>query len=110
MLILTHTLYLNRPEGEIPIEIRIFSPVPKDGCWACAFEIDWPEGTKAMSGAGLDALQALVISLQMIGIQIYTSTYHHDGALRAYDNEEGYGFPVARNVRDLLVGSDKIYL
>ncbi|WP_024277339.1 hypothetical protein [Xanthobacter sp. 126] len=110
MLILTHKLHLKRLEGEVPIEIRIYKPEPKDGCWACAFEIDWPEGTKAMSGAGFDALQALVISLQMIGIQIYTSSYHHDGALRAYDTEEGYGFPVSRNVRDVLIGADKIYL
>lgn len=110
MIMLTHALYLSRPEGEIRIEIRIHKPTPKDGCWACAFEIDWPEGTKAMSGAGVDALQALVVSLQMIGVQIYTSSYHHDGALRAYEGQDGYGFPVSRNVRDMLIGVDKIYL
>jgi len=63
-----------------------------------------------MSGAGVDALQALMIALQMIGVQIYTSSYHYDGALRAYEGQEGYGFPVSRNVRDMLIGVDKIYL
>lgn len=59
-------------------------------------------------GVGEDALQALVITLQMIGAQIYTSPYHEDGSLRAYDKEDGYGFPGPNNLRDLLIGVDKI--
>ncbi|WP_024277338.1 hypothetical protein [Xanthobacter sp. 126] len=83
MLILTHTLHLNRPSGKVPIEIRLYQPLPTGASWICNFEIDWPEVRLARHGVGEDALQALVIALQMIGAQIYTSPYHEDGSLRA---------------------------
>jgi hypothetical protein len=34
-------------------------------------------------GHGIDALQAPVLTLQMIGAEIYTSSYHREGRLRA---------------------------
>jgi hypothetical protein len=49
-----------------------------------------------------------VLALQMIGAEIYSSAYHREGRLRAYDNEKGYGFPVASSLRDLLVGVDRV--
>ena len=57
-------------------------------------------------GHGVDALQALVLTLQMIGAEIYSSSYHREGRLRVYPTETGYGFPVPRSLRDLLVGVD----
>ncbi len=44
----------------------------------------------------------------MIGAEIHSSEYHREGRLRAYDGDEGYGFPVAASLRDLLVGVDKV--
>jgi hypothetical protein len=44
----------------------------------------------------------------MIGAEIYTSTYHQEGRLRAYEHDKGYGFPIASSLRDLLVGVDRI--
>lgn len=44
----------------------------------------------------------------MIGADLYTSTYHQEGSLRAYDSEEGYGFPVPNSLRDRLIGVDKM--
>ncbi len=108
MPILTHILHLNQPSGEVLVEIHLYQPHPTGASWTCNFEIDWPEGRLARHGVGEDALQALVIALQMIGAQIYTSPYHEDGSLRAYDKEDGYGFPVPNNLRDLLIGVDKI--
>lgn len=108
MLIMTHILHLNGPSDNVPIEIRLYQPHLTDGSWTCSFEIDWPESRMVRYGVGEDALQALVITLQMIGAQIYTSPYHEDGSLRAYDKEDGYGFPGPNNLRDLLIGVDKI--
>lgn len=110
MLILTHRLYLRTPEGPKPIPIRVYQPAIDDEfcCWGCRFEIDWPHGRKTMSGYGQDTLQALTIALQLVGTHIYVSDYHADGLLFAYEQEEGYGFPVPANIRDLLVGVDKM--
>lgn len=108
MLILTHTLFITSGKHETPVAIRIYKPEQAGThIWTCRFAIDWPRGPKEFHGAGYDALQALTLTLQIIGAQIYTSSYHKQGRLRAYDNEEGYGFPVTPNLRDLLSGADK---
>ncbi|WP_394078969.1 DUF6968 family protein [Xanthobacter aminoxidans] len=59
MLILTHTLHLNGPSGDVPIEIRLYQPHLTDGSWTCSFEIDWPgpngspwRGRRCVAGTG----------------------------------------------------------
>ncbi|TVR07406.1 MAG: hypothetical protein EA385_12895 [Salinarimonadaceae bacterium] len=108
MLIISHNIYLKTDVDEIAIEIRLYQPEKHNTAWICRYEVDWPEGSRTFRSSGFDALQALVLALQMIGAEIYSSSYHRAGRLRAYDNEKGYGFPVASSLRDLLVGVDKI--
>ncbi|MFG1201873.1 hypothetical protein V5F29_05730 [Xanthobacter aminoxidans] len=106
MEIISHFLYLNTSNGEIPIAIRIYAPENTGPSWACRYEIDWPEGMQRMAAHGIDSLQALVMAQLMIGSEIYASSYHKDGALRAANRESGYGFPVPPFLRHLLVGRD----
>lgn len=61
-----------------------------------------------MVAHGVDALQSLIMALQMIGSEIYASAYHKEGALHAANREEGYGFPVPPFLRHLLTGSDQL--
>ena len=63
-----------------------------------------------MVASGLDSTQAIVIALQMIGAEIYTSNYHKSGKLFWETPGKGYGFPIAPNLRDLLIGDDAKYL
>ena len=108
MPIITHTLTLD-PEGpRIPIAIRIYAPEAYELGWRCRYEIDWPDEPKVFYGGGVDELQALVMALFMIGAEIYSTDYHRDGRLRAYETEEGYGFPLAKSLRDMLVGVDAV--
>jgi hypothetical protein len=51
--------------------------------------------------------QAIHLTLQIIGSQIYFSDYHKTGRLYFEKLGTGYGFPVPKNARDLLVGDDK---
>ncbi len=76
----------------------------------CEYEIDWPEGTRKFAAHGLDSVQALELALKMIGSEIYTSEYHKSKMLSWEKPGRGYGFPVARNMRDLLEGDDAKYL
>jgi len=108
MLIISHELFLRTGDHEVVIAIKIYKPEKQEKVWACRYEIDWPEGARVFSAVGLDSLQALVLALQMIGAEIYSSDYHREGRLRAYANEKGYGFPVAASLRELLVGADKV--
>lgn len=111
MVILTHTLFIRGETGDTPVEIRLHQPehlVEDIGkSWGCRFEIDWPDRTKSMVIHGVDALQALILSMMCVGVHLYVSEYHDDGVLYAPGREGGYGFPVTQNIRDVLVGSDK---
>jgi hypothetical protein len=75
----------------------------------CRFEIGWPDGVVARHVEGVDAIQAVELALKAIGAEVYASPYHRAGTLVWELPGGGYGFPVARNLRDLLVGDDKTF-
>jgi len=107
MIIATRSLFLHSDNGEVEIPIRIHAPERAQVDWMCRFDIGWPEGKAERWGAGVDAAQALVMALQMIGVEIYASRHHESGRLRWLEAGRGYGFPVSNNARDLLIGDDK---
>ena len=106
MLIAHRHLTVIGPSGEIEVAVRLFRPEEDAGMWICRYEIDWPSQERSHFAAGIDAIQAIFLALQMVGIELYTSTYHKSGFLKWSEQSQGYGFPVARNVRDLLIGDD----
>jgi hypothetical protein len=79
MIMATRLLRLSRAVSDIDIPIRIFAPERSGSAWSCRYEIDWPEGKETMSASGIDSVQALVLALQMIGADIYSSSYHKSG-------------------------------
>jgi hypothetical protein len=110
MIIATRLLSLKSDDGEVDIPIHIHAPERARVDWKCRFEIGWPDGNVERWGTGVDAVQALLIALQMIGVEIYTSQYHESGRLRWLTAGGGYGFPVSANARDLLSGDDRKFL
>ena len=110
MVIATRSLTFRTQKGDIEIPIRVHAPEKAAVDWICRFEIEWPEGKAERWGAGSDAVQALLIALQMIGAEVYTSRHHESGRLAWFAPGRGYGFPVSNNIRDLLVGDDKKFL
>ena len=107
MLIATRVLKLRQPPRNIDLPVRIFAPQRQAVDWTCHFEIDWPDGVVAMDAGGIDSVQALELALKMIGALIYASDHHASGNLVWEAPGKGYGFPVSRNIRDLLVGDDR---
>jgi hypothetical protein len=108
MIVVSHELFLRDAMGERTIGIVIYKPDKRANHWACRYVIGWPEGESKSEGFGHDALQALMLTCQKIGAEIYSSSYHREGRLRAYEQEAGYGFPVPSSLRDMLVGVDAI--
>jgi hypothetical protein len=108
MIIVSHQIFLKTDGGEIVIGIEVHKPEPGDRCWTCRYEINWPEGRAARNAFGLDALQSLILALQMIGAEIYASAYHQKDRLHAYEKEQGYGFPIPSSLRDMLIGADAV--
>jgi hypothetical protein len=110
MIIARRSLRLRNGTKEIEIPISVHAPsFEKQGAWSCRYEIGWPEGTRSFAGWGADAVQALVLTLGMIGAEIYSSGYHKAGLLYWNEPGGGYGFPVPPTIRDLLVGEDAKY-
>jgi hypothetical protein len=96
-------LKIRKDDGHIEVQVRIFKPEKEDRCWICRYEIDWQTGTKRSYAAGVDSVQAILLAFQKIGIELYTSVYHEAGDLMWESFGKGYGFPVSKNVRDVLV-------
>lgn len=109
-MIARRTLRLTQEGGDIAIEIRVFAPEDSGQGWFCKYEIDWPEGKQIMQGWGVDSVQAILLAFQMIGADIYSSSYHKSGRLSFEKPGRGYGFPVSEGIRDLLVGDDRKYM
>ena len=64
-------------------------------------------GVETYTIYGLDQMQAVVLALQGVGAILYLSDYHQTGRLYFDKLGNGYGFPVPKNIRDMLVGDDK---
>jgi hypothetical protein len=84
----------------------LFAPKESNGDWYCPYTIVWPDSRQEGAGYGVDAIQALVLTLQMIGAHIYCSDYHKTGRLYFEKPGSGYDFPVPKNLRELLIGDD----
>ncbi len=108
-IIATRVLKLSEADGDVDIAIRLFAPEAANDAWWCQYEVDWPEGRHQMKAWGTDAIQAIVLALQMIGAELYTSSYHKSGKLRLDTPGRGYGFPVPAGIRHLLEGDDATY-
>ena len=110
-MIATRLLMLRNGNSEVQIPIRIFAPEKTThGSWSCRYEIDWPDKKHALDVGGFDSAQAIVLALQLIGAEIYSSSYHQSGNLFWDAPGKGYGFPVVPTYRDLLQGDDAKYL
>jgi hypothetical protein len=105
MPILTHMLRYRADDAEIAFDARVYAPVDGEHDHGCRYEIDWPDRPFVFEAKWKYALDAL----RMAGIQIYTSQYHAEARLRAYDGpDDGYGFPTPHTIRDVLIGLDAL--
>ena len=106
MIIATRMLRLQTSDGVVDVPITMEQPVEEDGAWFCTFTIGWPGKPYTIKGGGVDGVQALISALGMIGINLYVSEPHKNGQLFFEGPGQGYGFPVTKTVRDILVGHD----
>ncbi|WP_143012295.1 DUF6968 family protein [Methylobacterium phyllostachyos] len=90
-------------------KISISAPEFSDGMWICRYTIGWPDAAWDSFGAGVDSVQAIHLALQKIGVELYGSAYHKAGILVFEKPGDGYGFPMPKNGRYLLVGADKTF-
>lgn len=110
MVICERTLKLSQDHDYRLVIVRLFSPTQLDEAWSCRWEIHWPDRLRSGEAFGHDGMQAVVLGLQAIGSEIYASDEHESGRLSWSEGRLGYGFPVPRIIRGLLIGDDAEYL
>lgn len=106
MKIASRTLRLRNPTRDVEVTVDIFLPEKDGNAWRCRYEIGWPSGKWESFGGGYDSVQAIVSTLQKIGVEIYFSLEHQSGNLNWGEDWKGYGFPVPADARELLIGDD----
>lgn len=107
--IASRTLKIVEGDTERSVVIRLFIPEEDGPAWKCMYEIGWPEKIRTFNAFGNDAFQAIELAMQLIGAELYASEYHAAGTLGFDAPGSGYGFPVAKTLRDILVGDDKAF-
>ncbi len=93
-------------DDSIPVKVTVNAPIEEEQDWTCRYTIDWPDRPRRFYTVGVDAVQAVMLAMEMIGAELYTSEAHRNGSLRWFEPGDGYGFPVAPTIRHLLVGFD----
>lgn len=106
MEIIRRSLTYATLSGDVEIAIVVSEPIQGERDWSCAYEIGWPDHPRRGFGYGIDSTQAMLLTMQAIGTDIYTSDYHLSGRLRWEISGKGYGYPVPRTIKHLLVGDD----
>jgi hypothetical protein len=109
MIIAERSLSIQTGTESKECKISISAPEISDGMWICRYTIGWPDAARDSFGAGVDSVQAIHLTLQKIGIELYGSAYHKAGILVFEKPGDGYGFPIPKNGRYLLVGADKTF-
>ena len=94
-----------------PVTITLYAPAMEGTVWDCRYEIDWPEdGWPAQHQKshvqGSDALHALQLAMQKIGVDLHTTSYHKEKTTWWIEGVVGYGFAVDKGARALLTGDD----
>lgn len=101
------TLHVRDGAVEHDVPIIIHPPRQAIGGWECHYEIGWPDRPISGRAVAYDEIQAMIYAIQNVGIDLYASHYHAEGRLRWVDGAEGYGFPLPRGGRDIMVGIDQ---
>jgi hypothetical protein len=103
-------LRLRADPGHVDIAVKIHWPELRENCWFADWSIGWPDRGRKGSAGGEDAIQALLVALNLVGTELYCSAEHEAGQLDWPEGSSGYGFPVPHAIRDLLKGDDARYL
>jgi hypothetical protein len=108
-MVILHRLLKLQVEGrEIDVPVRIHLPVDNGDSWHCEYEIAWPNKPRKTKIHGIDSVQSLLLALQTIAVELYSSEAHKSGKLKWEKPGDGYGFPLHPATRDLHEGDDKL--
>ena len=82
-------------DGKPALHIRLGRPqlAPDGTCWFCPYEAQGLSIRRRSYGCGADAMQALVLTLYKISVEIETCEYNQQGRLSWSGDFQDFGFP-----------------
>jgi hypothetical protein len=90
--------------GEVTVGIR--HPLPDRGAYKCEYQIVGIGSGKVRYAMGADSMQALILALQAIGGDLYTSEAAKEGRL-TWSSSPNLGFPVPDVIADLVPNDEQ---
>ena len=97
----------NGRQTEVTVKLFQPEPYPDGHDFRCRFLVELPSKTVDLHAGGVDAIQALILALQMMGATINTSEEAKEGRLVWHTPGGGFGLPVPDNIKDILQGDDR---
>jgi len=85
----------------VRIGLPVTSREPPHESW-CPYQVEGLGSGKVRRIFGVDAVQSLWLTLQIIGCELYTSEAYQAGGLHSFESDPDLGFPVPDNMIDLL--------
>ncbi len=68
----------------------------------CPYQILGLQDERVRYAAGIDSIQAIMLALERIGIDLYTSEEYKDGRLKSQSHKKGdLGFPLPDGLSDI---------
>ena len=86
---------------KVTVAIGMPQEFPEGHDFYCPYQILGMGRENVRYGAGVDPVQALILTLQIIGTDLYTSDAFKAGRLR-YLGSRNLGFPVPENISDII--------
>ena len=79
--------------GEARVVVRFLRPEPDRGDYRCDYKIIWPDWERSFHAFGIDAVQALLLAMQMAHVDLLLSPESKAGKLRWLEQRD-LGLPL----------------
>jgi hypothetical protein len=75
------------------VTVQFFRPEPDDRAYRCAYQIKWPDRERRSFGAGIDAVQALILAMCKAHVELLVSPEGRAGML-TWSGTRDLGLPL----------------
>jgi hypothetical protein len=96
-----------RGGGEVIV--RFFHPEPREVDYGCCYQIIWPDRGRRFQIYGIDAVQALVLAMQVAHAELLSSPESKDGRL-LWLGDRDLGLPSSGQARGLRLNGQLLRL
>ena len=106
-IIAVRELFLSGSKDKVTVIIGRPQRFPDSTDYYCPYQIGGLGESKVRYAGGIDTIQAFLLALQRVGVDLYTSKEAKAGMLKWEGSDKGnLGFPVPESVSDLVPSDD----